>query len=32
MQIFDNANYNFIQWRWHAIIASALVVAGRRRR
>ena len=27
MQIFQNANYNFIRWRWHAIIASALVVA-----
>ena len=27
MQIFRNANYNFINWRWHAIIASALVVA-----
>ena len=27
MQIFHNANYNFINWRWHAIIASALVVA-----
>jgi preprotein translocase subunit SecF len=26
MQIFHNANYNFIRWRWHAIIASALVV------
>jgi preprotein translocase subunit SecF len=27
MQIFKNANYNFIKWRWHAIVASALVVA-----
>jgi preprotein translocase subunit SecF len=27
MQIFHNANYNFIKWRWHAIIASTLVVA-----
>ena len=26
MQIFTNANYNFIRWRWHAIIASLLVV------
>jgi preprotein translocase subunit SecF len=26
MQIFTNANYNFIRWRWHAIIFSALVV------
>ena len=27
MQIFTNANYNFIRWRWHAIILSLLVVA-----
>ncbi|MEW6320729.1 MAG: protein translocase subunit SecF [Acidobacteriota bacterium] len=27
MQIFQNPNYNFIQWRWHAIALSALVVA-----
>jgi preprotein translocase subunit SecF len=26
MQIFENANFNFIKWRWHAIIASALVI------
>jgi preprotein translocase subunit SecF len=26
MQIFQNTNYNFIKWRWHAIIASTLVV------
>jgi len=26
MKIFDNANYNFIRWRWHALIASALVI------
>ena len=26
MQIFDNANYNFIRWRWHAIALSAIVV------
>jgi preprotein translocase subunit SecF len=26
MQIFQNANYNFIKWRWHAIIASTVVV------
>ena len=26
MQIFENANYNFIKWRWHAIIASALII------
>jgi preprotein translocase subunit SecF len=29
MQIFQNANYNFIRWRWHALTFSAvLVVAG----
>ena len=29
MRIFENANYNFIQWRWHAIAFSALlIVAG----
>src|SRR5688572_9283128 len=27
MQIFTNANYNFIRWRWHAIILSLVVVA-----
>ena len=27
MQIFHNANYNFIRWRWHALALSALVVA-----
>ena len=26
MQIFTNANYNFIRWRWHAIVLSLLVV------
>jgi preprotein translocase subunit SecF len=26
MQIFTNANYNFIRWRWHAIALSLLVV------
>jgi preprotein translocase subunit SecF len=26
MQIFTNANYNFIRWRWHAIILSLLVI------
>ena len=26
MQIFHNANYNFIRWRWHAIILSLVVV------
>ena len=27
MQIFTNANYNFIKWRWHAIALSAIVIA-----
>ncbi|MCC7180778.1 MAG: protein translocase subunit SecF [Acidobacteria bacterium] len=26
MRIFENANYNFIQWRWHAIALSVLVI------
>ena len=26
MKIFENANYNFLRWRWHALIASALVI------
>ena len=26
MAIFDNANYDFIKWRWHAIALSALIV------
>ena len=26
MKIFDNANYNFIRWRWHAIILSLVVI------
>jgi preprotein translocase subunit SecF len=26
MQIFTNANYNFIKWRWHAIGLSLLVI------
>ena len=26
MQIFSNANYNFIRWRWHALALSMLVV------
>lgn len=29
MRIFNNPNYDFIRWRWHALAASALVlVAG----
>src|SRR5688572_28525615 len=27
MQIFTNANYNFIRWRWHAIVLSLVVIA-----
>jgi preprotein translocase subunit SecF len=27
MRIFTNANYNFIQWRWHAVALSTLVLA-----
>ena len=26
MQIFENANYNFLRWRWYALALSALVV------
>jgi preprotein translocase subunit SecF len=26
MRIFDKPNFNFIQWRWHAIALSALVI------
>ena len=26
MKIFNNPNYNFIRWRWHALALSALVV------
>ena len=26
MKIFDNPNFNFIKWRWHAIAVSALIV------
>jgi preprotein translocase subunit SecF len=26
MQIFQNTNYNFIRWRWHAIALSSLIV------
>ena len=29
MQIFTNANFNFIRWRWHALALSAfIIVAG----
>ncbi len=27
MQIFSNANYDFVRWRWHAIALSALLIA-----
>ncbi len=26
MQIFHNANYNFIKWRWHALIVSLILI------
>src|SRR5262245_11817576 len=26
MKIFDNANYNFLKWRWYAIAASLVVI------
>ena len=26
MQIFHNANFNFLRWRWHAIILSLVVI------
>jgi preprotein translocase subunit SecF len=26
MQIFHNANYNFIKWRWHALIVSVVLI------
>ncbi len=26
MRLFENTNYDFIKWRWHALIASALVI------
>ncbi len=29
MALFQNANYNFIKWRWHAIaLSAAIIVAG----
>lgn len=27
MQFFTNPNYNFIRWRWHAIVLSVIVIA-----
>ena len=26
MALFENANYNFIKWRWHAIALSAIII------
>jgi preprotein translocase subunit SecF len=26
MQIFNNPNYNFVRWRWHALALSAIVI------
>ena len=26
MALFENANYDFIKWRWHAIAFSALII------
>jgi preprotein translocase subunit SecF len=26
MQIFNNPNYNFVRWRWHALVLSLVVV------
>jgi preprotein translocase subunit SecF len=26
MRIFKHANYNFIRWRWHALIASIVII------
>lgn len=28
MQIFHNANYNFIKWRWHALVVSMVIIWG----
>ena len=29
MALFQNANYNFIKWRWHAIaLSAAIIIAG----
>jgi preprotein translocase subunit SecF len=28
MQILNNANYNFLRWKWHAIALSAVVILG----
>jgi preprotein translocase subunit SecF len=26
MQIFQNTSYNFVRWRWHALLLSALII------
>jgi preprotein translocase subunit SecF len=26
MRLFENSNYDFIKWRWHALIASGLLI------
>jgi preprotein translocase subunit SecF len=26
MALFENANYDFIKWRWHAIVLSSLII------
>ena len=28
MQIFKNATYDFIRWRWHALVLSSAVIIG----
>jgi preprotein translocase subunit SecF len=28
MQIFKNANYDFIRWRWHALLLSSVIIIG----
>jgi preprotein translocase subunit SecF len=28
MQIFHNANYDFIRWRWHALVLSSAIIIG----
>ena len=31
MHIFKNTNYDFLRWRWHAVILSWVVIIARRR-
>jgi preprotein translocase subunit SecF len=26
MKIFDNPNFDFVKWRWHAIALSVLII------